>query len=396
MQKLKLKNLKIFFKKVLIRIFVFLVFIVTIFLLKYPFYKLALPKLYDFKNHNLIKDDILSRKEYLLNKTINSKIRDESSTNLGILNSSTIKSEWDLGTYSMLALALTNIAIRYNDEIDATKKSLESLLEIVFDKRFQEFENNFFKEYPLESLENGHIHIAYLAHVSLILGGYKRLGGEKYQEIYDKIIESLVKKFKKIDGLCEATYPNEYYFPDNVAAMGSIAIYSKLNNDKYKDFLDIWIKLYKEKESKSEYKLLPFWLDSKCNFIYFPRASSSFWNVYFLSFIDYEWAKEEYFQAKKVLYQRGIFEGFREAPKGILFYGDVDSGPSPFGLSPSGNGFAMSGATLFNDNEALERILKLGEFVGTSVNTKEGKRYLLAPLVGDAIILAMRTHTLWF
>ena len=77
-------------------------------------------------------------------------------------------------------------------------------------------------------------------------GYYKRVGGNGYDDLYDKINKSLVKKYEKLNGLCTATYPNQYYFPDNIAAISSISIYSKLNNDKYKDFLNRWISLYKE------------------------------------------------------------------------------------------------------------------------------------------------------
>ena len=396
MIKFSLKNIINFIPFVIKSVLYCFLFFLIVILLKFHFYEHEINSIYDFKNHKIIKKDLLDRRYYLLNRTLNVNVGDKLSANSGLFNSSTIKSEWDLVTYSMLSLALTNISIRYEDELNKTKDYIKELLEHVLDKSFQEFENNHFGEYPLDALNGENIHIAYLAHLNLILGSYKRVGGNGYDDLYDKINESLVKKYEKLVGICTPTYPNQYYFPDNIAAISSISIYSKLNNNIYKDFLDKWIALYKEKENNNKYKLLPFWQDKDCNFKGFPRASSSFWNIYFLSFIDFDWAKKEYQKAKEVFYNDKFFKGFREAPKGIKFYGDVDSGPAIFGLSPSGNGFAISSATLFNDQNILENLLKLSEFVGTSISTNKGKRYSLSPLVGDSIILAMRTAIRWF
>ena len=71
------------------------------------------------------------------------------------------------------------------------------------------------------------------------------------------------------------------------------------------------------------------------------------------------------------------------------------SGPVVFGLSPAATGFAMGGAALWGDQTALKGLLRTAELVGGTVSFGGQRRYALAPLPGDAVILAARTMTRW-
>jgi hypothetical protein len=68
--------------------------------------------------------------------------------------------------------------------------------------------------------------------------------------------------------------------------------------------------------------------------------------------------------------------------------GDVDSGPLVMGVSPAATGFALGDATLRGRPER-SGLLRTAELAGVSVRG----HYLLAPLVGDSIMLAARTMT---
>ena len=52
-------------------------------------------------------------------------------------------------------------------------------------------------------------------------------------------------------------------------------------------------------------------------------------------------------------------------------------------------------STFFNDNEVRKGILKTAEIAGHTIKMGDKRHYLLAnvALVGEAIMLAMRTHT---
>ncbi|HKE96154.1 MAG TPA: hypothetical protein VKB34_17730, partial [Povalibacter sp.] len=71
------------------------------------------------------------------------------------------------------------------------------------------------------------------------------------------------------------------------------------------------------------------------------------------------------------------------------------SGPLVFGLSPTASGFAMGGAAHWNDAVELAGLLRTAEMAGFTWSFRGRRRYLLAPLLGDAIILAARTMTKW-
>jgi len=77
---------------------------------------------------------------------------------------------------------------------------------------------------------------------------------------------------------------------------------------------------------------------------------------------------------------------------------DMDAGPIILNLSPSGTAFAIGSATFFEDNDFRNNLLRTAEIAGHTVKWNDKRHYLLADiaLVGEAITLAMRTHTLQF
>ena len=80
----------------------------------------------------------------------------------------------------------------------------------------------------------------------------------------------------------------------------------------------------------------------------------------------------------------------RPCPFGI----DVDAGPVILDLSPSGTAFFAGAATYFSDSAIRMKILRTAEVAGHTIYWNGGRHYLLAnvALVGEAIMLAMRTH----
>lgn len=372
-----------------------LVIIVIIVVVKVIWLHIEVAKQIDEKSGEIAWSDITQRRDYLLSRTTEKDPTTEDSTNA--MYSSLTKSEWDLVTYSMFSAALTNIALRDEKETEASKKAIEKLIRVAIQKSFQEFDKQAWGGYPLENLKKDNGYIAYLAHLNIMLGAYKRLGGSEFNDLYDDVSKALYNRYHKVAGYCLPTYPGQYYYPDNIAAVASVAIYSKLHQDVYGEFLNDYVAYYREMANKDKYGLMPFYLDEKCEATGYARGSSSFWNVYYMSFIDFDFAKGQYELAKKEFYQERLsIHAFREAPREIIFFGDVDSGPAILGFSPSGSGFAFAGAALFNDTKILKDLTRTAELAGTSITIGGKKRYLLAPLVGDAIILAMKTQTNWF
>ena len=119
-------------------------------------------------------------------------------------------------------------------------------------------------------------------------------------------------------------------------------------------------------------------------------------NCYYLTFVDEEFAHEQYEKLKSHFWKDGIVAGFKEySDRTPVVAFEIDAGPILLGLSPSGTAFATGSATFFDDVAIRKRILRTAEIVGQTVRFRGSRHYLLAnvALVGEAIMLAMRTHT---
>lgn len=96
-----------------------------------------------------------------------------------------------------------------------------------------------------------------------------------------------------------------------------------------------------------------------------------------------------------MFWKDGVISGLKEYYDRTCYLGlDIDAGPILFELSPSGTAFMTGAATYFNDLKTRNDILTTAEIAGHTVRLNCKRHYLLAnvALVGEAIMLAMRTH----
>ena len=82
-----------------------------------------------------------------------------------------------------------------------------------------------------------------------------------------------------------------------------------------------------------------------------------------------------------------------EMPGGM----DADAGPIIANLSPSGTAFMVESATCFGDADVRRSLIKTAEIAGSTFYVFTENHYLLAnfALVGEAVMLAMRTNVEW-
>ena len=113
------------------------------------------------------------------------------------------------------------------------------------------------------------------------------------------------------------------------------------------------------------------------------------------SFNRVAFAREQYKRTKSLFWEGGLIPGLKEyndrwCPIGM----DIDAGPILLGLSPSGTAFFAGPASYFGDTKVENSILRTAETAGHTVQFGHHRHYLLAnvALVGEAIMLAMRTH----
>src|SRR5262249_34590598 len=132
------------------------------------------------------------------------------------------------------------------------------------------------------------------------------------------------------------------------------------------------------------------------------RSSGVAFALVYLFHADPQFFRQHYNQLKRVFGiwffpTVGPFPGagaLKENPDGSP-KGDVDSGPIIFGISPAGTGFGVGCARAAQDGAFLSKLLVTAEMIGCTIDWNGRRHYLLAPLVGEAIMLAMKTATPW-
>jgi hypothetical protein len=192
------------------------------------------------------------------------------------------------------------------------------------------------------------------------------------------------------------TYPGETYPPDNTVAAASLKIADMVLGTNYKIIIDEWVEQSKKIEYKP-YGLIVFQIDSKSGKpLQTCRGSNVGWNSFFLPLVDEEYAKVQFKRFKRYMLARlGDFAMFKEYPRGNWFRADRDSGPVIFGLGGTATAFSVAGARWISNKDLLSSLLRSFELVAVSIKRGNTKRYVVIPVVGDAIMLAMKTACPW-
>ena len=182
-----------------------------------------------------------------------------------------------------------------------------------------------------------------------------------------------------------------------LVAIVALESYSRQNNGKYHQTVHAWLNYMQE-----------FWIDKSTGLIssmipvheysmvrYPIKGSYSALNCYYLTFIDEDFARNQYLKLKENFLQSRPFTGFKENIYGSKWLGfDIDAGHIIFTLSPTGTAFGIGSATYFKDTLIRTGLLRTAEIAGSTVSSDNKSHYLLADiaLVGEAITLAMRTN----
>lgn len=295
--------------------------------------------------------------------------------------------EWKLMSLSWTATATTNLAFRDPTTRGERAAQLERWAARILAPDMRDYETQQWGTDAFDTLDRAEGHAGYLGHVALTLDAACLLGAKRDESLHARIIESLARRIgASPQGLIE-TYPNEIYVADNVVVMAGIAQYDAcVGEPLHAELIRDWVE-----------KLRTNWVDPHTGVLVFApgqpsRGSGAAWNSFYLPFIDEALAAEQSREMWATFGDAalgGWLVGIREWPEGEGGGGDVDSGPLIMGISPSATGFALGDLTL----RGVERkgVLRIAELTGITL----GGRYVTAPLVGDAIVLAARTATRW-
>ncbi len=343
------------------------------------------------------KTDIMARRNYLIGKVVTNpqQLIDEMPRLVG----PQFQGEWALYSCSMLSAALVNTTLIYDEDREANIARIDSLIQMVLSPELRAYDRERWGEDPLETLDGKESHVSYLSHLAWMIGGYKRIGGgDKYDELYHRLCETMNRRILESPNMNLPTYPGEcVYVPDMLVAIVALTIYSQQFEGKYYSTVCQWIDEAKHQWLDKDTGMLASFLPDEREGMYGEapiKGSYSALSCYYLTFVDEEFAQDQYERLKANFLQKRPITGFKEYHDRRCWLGmDIDAGPIVCNLSPTGTAFAVGSVTYFEDWALRKKLLKTGEMAGTTWHRKGKNHYLLADvaLVGEAIMLAMRT-----
>ncbi len=342
-----------------------------------------------------VTEDVYSRRNFL----ITALSRGPSANNFFQSADMQFAGEWTLVTYSMAAYALTNIAMLEPNTGHRSSQIIAQWIKYCLDERVAAFDQIAWDENPLDekNLNGDRGHIGYYGHLNLMLGCYALLNNDgQFKSLHKAISDAIAKRMSKYAHRHVETYPDQTYPPDNTVAVASLRISDMTIGTNYQQLIGEWIQQSKQIECQP-YGLIVFQIDSITGQpLQSCRGSNVAWNSFFMPLIDVNYANIQFERFKKYMLRRiPGFAAIKEYPSGDLFRMDCDTGPVIFGLGATATGFSVAGARWASDRMLLSELLRTIELAGTSVTKKNMKRYIVSPIVGDAIMLAMKTACQW-
>jgi hypothetical protein len=341
--------------------------------------------------------DIIARRDYLQKKLLTSPqlVIDLMPSAVG----EQFQGEWALYSCSMLTASLVNISDIYPDTRKENLLAIEQLIEIVLSPELRHYDAMRWCEDPLENFDGNKSHVSYLSHLAWMICGYKQVGGDgRYDELLSSLCATMNRRILQSAGLNLQTYPDELvYVPDMLVAIVALKQYGDMNGGKYSSTVNRWMHKARNEWIDQETGLLvSFLYDDGVQVEEMPiKGSYSALNCYYLSLVDKSFARQQYDKTKSLFWKGGLVPGLKEYwDRALLFGLDIDAGPILLELSPSGTAFFAGPATFFGDEEVRHDILTTAETAGHTIVMGTKRHYLLAnvALVGEAIMLAMRTH----
>ena len=312
---------------------------------------------------------------------------------------SLIGGEWELVALSMTALATANLAFDHPENREQALRDAAALCRRALEPRVRAFDTRMWGEDALATLEGPNGHIGYLGHLAIALGAYRALGGGDAALVqqHRAVISALARRMERSASTYLETYPLELWTADNAVVVGALGMSDLVEGEPaHRALLARHVAYTKAHLLDPRTGLVVFRVTPGGEPLGTSRGSGVGWNSLYLPFADRAFAAEQYAALAAKLSRPLLFgAGILEFPPGVEGVGDVDSGPVLLGVSTSGTGFALAGARWENDDALGARLLHTAELAGFTVWSPAGRRYLLAPLVGDAAVLAARTARPW-
>ena len=303
--------------------------------------------------------------------------------------------EWLFGTYLMAGIGFCQEAMLFPDRREHLVPLIEECVEQVLSDEVKVFDISAWRTDPIETLDDpDQHHAAYLGYLNLLLSVYRQLEPKnRFVKINDRISDALAARMAASRiGLIQ-TYPQEVYPVDNCAVYSGVALRERLAPTIHGDMLARWkehfVRDYVDKETGLLIQAVNF-RDGEA--IDDPRGSGTTLGLYALSFVEPEFSRQLFEATRDQLAGHFLgFGGVREYPRGVVGFGDIDSGPMVFGFGMSSTGFSIAGARIHKDRELFTDLFSTLYMCGAPLKRKGEIEYVSGGPLGNAIVFAMLT-----
>lgn len=342
--------------------------------------------------NNKLDNDVLLRKNFL-EKSLTENYR----FNVGAPSQQ--EAEYTFGAFANATYAFTNIAMMDPNFAKEADIYTTKWIKAVQTKDIYQFDEKAWAENPLSqnALNSDTGHIAYYGHLNLMLGAHALLTkNDEFKKLHLNLTNAIAKRLNKHSFHLAETYQYQVWPIDNVVAVASLKIADQTLGTDHSTLIESWINETK-KSSDPKTGFPPYRVDSddgtpKESF----RGTNIAWNSFFLPLINKTYANEQFLEFEKTMKIQGLgFAGFKDTIEDKNTYIERDSGPVFYGVGTAATGFAIAGAKRTKDKKLLTDLLRTIEIAGFSVTKGNERHYLGMPIIGDAIILAMKTSIDW-
>ena len=238
----------------------------------------------------------------------------------------------------------------------------------------------------------------YLSHLAVILGARRWAGGdERFDPLHARIVHHLVERSLHSVDAHAPSFPGSPCFPaDQAVTAFAVHLFDRLQGTTLSTPLIEGWRRVAQAQVHPPTKLPRSCLDPDYPGSQLPRGCALSWSCLYAAQFDPELATQLYRRYREQFFAQPFgLGGFREYPHGEFETMDLDSGPVLLGLGMAASGIGLGAARLFGDSTAYAAILRSGAVIGLPP-LFDPSRYLLAPQLGETILLHGLTARPWF
>jgi len=299
--------------------------------------------------------------------------------------------EWAFGSWQMAALGYGYMA-GADEELRAVHlRRMQTSLDHMLSPPLRRFDAAKWGEDPMESLQGGRGHMAWLGYSGLALAMHAWLEGpdSRYWEQTVAITDAIRHRIAAEPSGVPETYPAERYPVDATAGVAALVLFG-LAKGQDDPVAVAWLRDTLPKLRDPKTGLLYQAVDADGKPLDAPRGSGTLLAAWFLGVADAKAGDRLYESAEKALGTTILTLGtMREYPEEDDARGDIDSGPVILGQGVSATGFAIGCALQRLDGERGRQLFKTAEVFGGPVESDGARNYANGGAIGDAILFAM-------